>query len=30
MLVSRGIMRGDKVTLSCPNLPSFTIITSGS
>jgi long-chain acyl-CoA synthetase len=25
LLVSRGIVRGDRVALSCPNLPSFTV-----
>ena len=29
LLVSRGIARGDKVALSCPNVPSFTIIYFG-
>src|SRR4051812_48103867 len=29
LLASRGIRRGDKVALSCPNLPSFTIIYFG-
>ena len=29
LLVSRGIARGDKVALSCPNLPSFTVIYFG-
>lgn len=29
LLVSRGIVRGDKVALSCPNLPSFTVIYYG-
>jgi long-chain acyl-CoA synthetase len=29
LLVSRGVMRGDKVALSCPNLPSFTVIYYG-
>src|SRR6266545_710964 len=29
LLVSRGIVRGDKVALSCPNVPSFTVIYYG-
>jgi long-chain acyl-CoA synthetase len=29
LLVSRGIERGDKVALSCPNLPYFTIVYFG-
>ena len=29
LLVSRGIKPGDKVALSCPNLPYFTIIYFG-
>ena len=29
LLVSRGIQPGDKVALSCPNLPYFTIIYFG-
>ena len=29
LLASRGIGRGDKVALSCPNLPYFTIIYYG-
>ena len=29
LLVSRGIGRGDKVALSCPNLPYFTIVYYG-
>src|SRR6478735_8145833 len=29
LLVSRGIRRGDKVALSCPNLPYFTIVYFG-
>ena len=29
LLVSRGIGRGDKVALSCPNLPYFSIIYFG-
>ncbi len=29
LLVSRGIGRGDKVALSCPNVPSFTVIYFG-
>ena len=29
LLVSRGIGRGDKVALSCPNLPYFTIVYFG-
>ena len=28
LLVSRGVERGDKVALSCPNLPSFDTATS--
>ncbi len=29
LLLSRGIGRGDKVALSCPNVPSFTVIYYG-
>jgi long-chain acyl-CoA synthetase len=29
LLVSRGIVRGDKVALSCPNVPAFTVIYYG-
>ncbi len=29
LLVSRGVQRGDKVALSCPNLPYFTIVYYG-
>src|SRR3954454_1139725 len=29
LLASRGIGRGDKVALSCPNLPAFTVIYFG-
>jgi long-chain acyl-CoA synthetase len=29
LLVSRGIVRGDKVALSCPNVPTFTVIYYG-
>ncbi|RSS84264.1 long-chain fatty acid--CoA ligase, partial [Streptomyces sp. WAC02707] len=29
LLVSRGIRRGDKVALSCPNLPAFPIVYYG-
>ena len=29
LLVSRGIQPGDKVALSCPNLPYFTIVYFG-
>ena len=29
LLVSRGIVRGDKVALDCPNVPSFTVIYFG-
>lgn len=29
LLVSRGVQKGDKVALSCPNLPYFTIIYYG-
>jgi long-chain acyl-CoA synthetase len=29
LLVSRGIRRGDKVALSCPNLPYFTVVYYG-
>src|SRR3954451_11731495 len=29
LLVSHGIVRGDKVALSCPNVPSFTVIYFG-
>ena len=29
LLVSRGIKRGDKVAISCPNVPSFTIVYYG-
>ncbi|WP_148612023.1 long-chain-fatty-acid--CoA ligase [Nocardioides rubriscoriae] len=29
LLASRGIVRGDKVALSCPNLPYFTIVYFG-
>jgi len=29
LLLSRGITRGDKVALSCPNVPSFTVVYFG-
>src|SRR4051812_45332083 len=29
LLVARGILRGDKVALSCPNVPAFTVIYYG-
>jgi len=29
LLVSRGLVRGDKVALSCPNVPTFTVIYYG-